>query len=53
MTIQYAIVLTIVAAAAVYFALSIYRKARSFSPKNDCGDDCGCGTRSRSVGAKH
>jgi ABC-type Mn2+/Zn2+ transport system permease subunit len=40
--IQTIIVLAILAAAAAYFCLLIYRKFRAFGFKPGCATDCGC-----------
>ncbi|MGH9947468.1 MAG: FeoB-associated Cys-rich membrane protein [Pyrinomonadaceae bacterium] len=43
MDIQTLIVFAAIAAAVGFAALWLVRKARAFSVKKDCGDDCGCG----------
>ena len=47
MDIQTVIVLLIVTGALLYFGSGMLKKARSFAPKADCGDDCGCGSTSK------
>jgi hypothetical protein len=47
MNIQEIFVLAFVAAAVIYVASMIYKKARSFSPKKGCADDCGCSSAAK------
>ena len=42
MNFQMIIVLVIIAAAFVYAGVLVAKKTKSFSPKSDCGGDCGC-----------
>lgn len=49
MSLQFMIVSLIVVAATIYFGLTVYKKSRTFSPNEDCGDDCGCGSGSKST----
>lgn len=39
---QSIIVFLVIGAAAFYFGATYFRKAKSFSSKTSCGDDCGC-----------
>jgi hypothetical protein len=47
--IQYIIVALLIAAAFVFAARSVYRRARSFSAKSGCDADCGCGSKSKKL----
>jgi hypothetical protein len=42
MDLQGSIVLLIVAGAIGFAGIALFRKARSFSKKKNCGSDCGC-----------
>ncbi|NOT48810.1 MAG: FeoB-associated Cys-rich membrane protein [Acidobacteria bacterium] len=46
MIVQEILVITLILAAAAFVARYFYLKARSFSPKTGCGNDCGCSTDS-------
>jgi hypothetical protein len=43
MNAQYILVTLILLGAVSYASLVFWKKTRSFSPKSDCGSDCGCG----------
>jgi len=43
MTFQQIVVLALVLVALFFAVSGIMKKRKSFSPKGDCGDDCGCG----------
>ena len=47
MDVQILLVILIVAGAVVFAALGVIKKARAFRPKGECGDDCGCGSKSK------
>jgi hypothetical protein len=43
MDFQLIIVLIVIVGALAFAGLTLARKAKGFSIKNDCGADCGCG----------
>ncbi len=45
MNIQLIIVFVIIAFAAGYFGLNIWRKSKSFTKKEGCGSNCGCDSK--------
>jgi hypothetical protein len=47
MDVQIFIVVLIVAGALIYAASGTVKKARAFRPKGECGNDCGCGSKSK------
>jgi len=44
---QLLIVFAIIILAIFFIAKSFLLKAKSFSPKNNCGSDCGCDSKQR------
>ena len=44
---QTLIVIVIIALALGYVGKNVWRKAKSFAPKGDCGADCGCDAKSK------
>jgi hypothetical protein len=52
-TLQSLIVMIVVGVAIIYAASVFLRKSKAFSSKNDCADDCGCGSRSKTTKAVH
>ena len=44
---QILIVMVIVALALLYVGANVWRKAKSFSPKGNCGTDCGCESKGK------
>jgi hypothetical protein len=53
MDLQLLIVVMIVVGALAYGAIILRRKTRTFSPGNDCGDDCGCSGKSKTPKIAH
>ncbi|MBK6748550.1 MAG: FeoB-associated Cys-rich membrane protein [Pyrinomonadaceae bacterium] len=49
MSLQFIIVLIVIAAALVFAAVTLIRKRRAFSTKEGCGTDCGCGDGSKKL----
>jgi hypothetical protein len=47
MDVQIFIVVLIVAGALIYAVSGTVKKARAFRPKGECGNDCGCGSKSK------
>jgi len=47
MDVQILIVVLIIAGALIYAAFGMVKKARAFRGKGECGDDCGCGSKSK------
>jgi hypothetical protein len=43
MSFQLIVVIAIIFVALVFAGGKLFGKRKSFSNKNDCGDDCGCG----------
>lgn len=37
----------VIGGAFVYASLMFFRKSKAFSTKSDCGDDCGCSSKSK------
>lgn len=50
---QYIIVALVLLGAFAYVARMLVRKTRSFSPKSNCGDDCGCSPKSKTPNIAH
>lgn len=47
MAIQELITALFIAGAALFVGYVAFRRIRSFSPRNGCGEDCGCSNASR------
>jgi len=43
MTFQQIVVVALILVAVFFAVSSLLKKRKSFSTKDDCGDDCGCG----------
>jgi hypothetical protein len=50
---QTIIVMIAIASAGVYAASIFVRKSKAFSTKNDCADDCGCSSKSKTPKSAH
>ncbi|HEY0427559.1 MAG TPA: FeoB-associated Cys-rich membrane protein [Pyrinomonadaceae bacterium] len=46
---QILIVIVIIALALLFVGRNFWRKTKSFSPKGNCGNDCGCGEKTKSI----
>jgi hypothetical protein len=44
---QILIVIAIIVLALLYVGKNVWRKAKSFAPKGDCGADCGCDAKAK------
>lgn len=44
---QLVIVVAVIVGAIAFAGVTLARKARGFSTKNDCGSDCGCGDQTQ------
>jgi len=44
---QILIVIAIIALALLFVGKNVWRKAKSFVPKGDCGADCGCDAKGK------
>ena len=49
MTLQFVIVMVLIAAAIAYAGVTLFNKRRSFSSKQGCADDCGCSGASKKL----
>jgi hypothetical protein len=47
MDIQIIIVAVIIILALLFVGKNVWRKAKSFAPKGDCGADCGCDAKGK------